>query len=214
MTAIRPEPTVLTGTFIQLHPLSRTDLPELFTALNDRRVYAGGWGGGPAGYHGTVEEFVEFASASFRFDDGIVFGVRLPTGELVGTSTLADFDEVSEHTHIGWTAYHPSVWGGPVNPEAKLLLLQFAFDHGYGRVKLQADSLNDRSRAAILKLGAKFEGVARRDRLRADGTWRDTAIYSILEDEWLDVRASLEARLAGFEGTVVTFDAAGSPAAE
>ena len=214
MGAIRPEPSVLSGRFIHLHPLSRADLPELFAALNDRRVYAGGWGGGPAGYRDTLEDFVEFASASFRFDDGIVFGVRLSTGELVGTSTLADFDEVSEHTHIGWTAYHPSVWAGPVNPEAKLLLLGLAFDHGYGRVKLQADSLNDRSRAAILKLGAKFEGIARRDRIRADGTWRDTAIYSILKDEWVDVRAGLEARLAAFEGTVVTFDAAAAPHAE
>ena len=85
-----------------------------------------------------------------------------------------------------------------MNPEAKLLMLGEAFDHGFGRVKLQADALNDRSRAAILKLGAKFEGIVRRDRLRADGTWRDTAVYSILIDEWPAVRAGLEARLAAF----------------
>ena len=205
---------MLTGRFIQLEPLTRADLPELFAALNDPRVYSGGWGGGPAGYRSRIEDFVAFGSASFRFDDGIVFGVRLPSGELVGTSTLADFDEANEHTHIGWTAYHPSVWAGPVNPEAKLLLLGLAFDQGYGRVKLQADCLNDRSRAAILKLGAKYEGIARRDRPRADGTWRDTAIYSIIKDEWPDVRAGLEARLAAFEGVVVRFGAAGSPEAE
>ena len=200
---------MVSGSFIQLQPLSRDDLPELFGALSDPRVYSGGWGGGPAGYRGTVDEFVEFGSAYFQFDRGIVFGVRLPSGELVGTSTLGDFDEVREHTHIGWTAYHPSVWGGPVNPEAKLLMLGLAFDHGYGRVKLQADSLNDRSRAAILKLGATFEGIVRRDQLRPDGIWRSTAVYSILKDEWPDVRAGLEARLAAFEGTVVRFDAAG-----
>ena len=214
MSAIRPKPTALRGRFIHLVPLTRDDLPELFTALADPRVYAGGWGGGPAGYRGTLEDFVEFGSAYFRFDTAIVFGVRLPSGELVGTSTLGDFDEVREHAHIGWTAYHPTVWGGPVNPEAKLLMLGLAFDHGYGRVKLQADSLNDRSRAAILKLGATFEGIVRRDQLRPDGIWRSTAVYSILKDEWVDVRAGLEARLAAFEGTVVTFDAAGSPLAE
>ena len=214
MPAIRPEPSVLRGRFIQLVPLTRDDLPELFTALADPRVYAGGYGGGPAGRQATLEAYVEWGSGYFRFDDGIVFGVRLLTGELVGSSTLTDFDEVREHAHIGWTAYHPSVWGGPVNPEAKLLMLGLAFDHGYGRVKLQADSLNDRSRAAILKLGATFEGIVRRDQLRPDGIWRSTAVYSILKDEWVDVRAGLEARLAAFEGTVVTFDAAAAPHAE
>jgi N-acetyltransferase len=205
---------VLSGSFIQLEPLSRDDLPELFGALSDPRVYAGGWGGGPAGYQGTLEDFVAFGSTYFHFDDALVYGARLVTGELVGTSTLGDFDEVREHAHIGWTAFHPSVWGGPVNPEAKLLMLDLAFRCGYGRVKLQADSLNDRSRAAILKLGAQFEGIVRRDMLRPDGIWRSTAVYSILKDEWPDVRAGLEGRLAAFDGTAVTFDAAGSASAE
>lgn len=208
VTAIRPEPQVLRGSFIRLEPLTEADLPELFTAIADPRVFAGGYGGGAAGYRSTLEDFVEFGAGYFAFDKNLVFGVRLPTGELVGTSTLGDFDESREHAHIGWTAYHPSVWGGPVNPEAKLLLLGLAFDQGYGRVKLQADALNDRSRAAILKLGATFEGITRRDQRRADGSWRDAAIYSILLDEWPRVRAGLEARLAEYEGTVVSFDAA------
>ena len=67
---------------------------------------------------------------------------------------------------------------------------------------------------AILKLGAQFEGIIRRDMLRPDGLWRDTAVHSILIDEWPDVRAGLERRLAAFEGTTVTFDAATGPAAE
>lgn len=214
MTAIRPEARVLDGDFIRLAPLTRDELPELFEALNDPRVYAGGYWGGPAGYRDTLEGFVEFAREEFTFDRNLVYGVRLLSGQLVGTSTLGDFDEVREHAHIGWTAYHPSVWGGPVNVESKLLLLGLAFDHGYGRVKLQADSLNVRSRAAILKLGAQFEGIIRRDMLRPDGLWRDTAVHSILIDEWPDVRAGLERRLAALEGTTVTFDAAAGPAEE
>jgi N-acetyltransferase len=91
------------------------------------------------------------------------------------------------------------VWGTAVNPEAKLLLLTEAFDHGFERVKLQADALNSRSRAAILKLGAQFEGVLRHTNRRADGSWRDTAVYSILAEEWASVRAGLEARLGGFQ---------------
>ena len=195
MPAITPDPTTLEGRFIRLEPLTRDQLPELFSAIGAPETFAGGWGGGPAGFTPTVDEFVAFGSSYFPFDTGRVFGVRQLDGTLVGTSTLSDFDEKREHAHIGWTAYAQSVWGGVVNPEAKLLMLGHAFDHGFGRVKLQADALNARSRAAILKLGAQFEGIERRDQRRADGSWRDTAIYSILIDEWPAVKAGLEARL-------------------
>lgn len=189
---------MIEGRYIHLVPLEPTDLPELFGALHTPEVYAGGWGGGPAGFQATEAEFVNWGRTAFRWDQN-VYGARLVggpnDGTLVGTSTLADFDEVAEHTHIGWTAWDPRVWGTAVNPEAKLLMLGEAFDHGFGRVKLQADERNARSRAAIAKLGAQFEGIARRDRIRADGTWRDTAIFSILVDEWPAVRAGLEERL-------------------
>jgi N-acetyltransferase len=199
VTAIQPPPIALEGRHIRLVPLHESDLPELFEALSDPLVYAGGWGGGPAGYRSTVDSFVEFGRRYFAFDRNIVYGVRQLDGTLIGTSTLGDFELEAEHAHIGWTAYSPSVWGTAVNPEAKLLMLGHAFDHGIGRVKLQADELNERSRAAILKLGAKFEGIVRRDRLRADGTWRNTAVYAILTDEWPAVRDALEKRIRAFD---------------
>jgi RimJ/RimL family protein N-acetyltransferase len=82
-----------------------------------------------------------------------------------------------------------------VNPEAKLLLLGAAFEHGFGRVKIQADVLNSRSRAAIAKLGATFEGIVRRDRPRADGSWRDSAVFSVIVDDWPAVQAGLRERV-------------------
>ena len=199
MTAQRPGPTILDGRFVRLQPLTWADLPALYEAIGHPEVFAGGYGGGPAGYRDTLEGFTEFAHSYYDLTSNNVYAVRLPTGELVGTSTLADFDLVNEHTHLGWTAYAPSVWGTAVNPETKLLMLQLAFDSGFGRVKIQADAVNSRSRAAILKLGATFEGIVRRDRLRPDGTWRDSAVYSILIDEWPEVRAGLLARLAAFD---------------
>ena len=214
MTATTPPPSVLTGRHIRLEPLSEDDLPELFGAIGVPEVFAGGFGAGPLGYRDNVEDFVNWGRGYFSWGRNIVYGVRLSGGELVGTSTLGDFDETREHAHIGWTAYHPSVWAGPVNPEAKLLLLGHAFANGFGRVKLQADSLNERSRAAILKLGAQFEGIVRRDQLRPDGIWRSTAVYSILKDEWPDVRAGLQERLAAFESTTVTLATAPRSAAE
>ena len=202
MTAVRPAPEPIVGRFIRLDQLVERDLPDLFASIGTPAVFAGGWGGGPAGYTDTLADFTAFAERYFGWERSNVYAVRLVGGEndglLVGTSTLGDFDLAREHAHIGWTAYDPRTWGTAVNAEAKLLLLGTAFDHGFGRVKLQADVLNDRSRAAILKLGARFEGIVRRDVLRADGTWRDTAVFSVLVDEWPEVREGLEARLAAF----------------
>lgn len=208
MPAHRPERRIIEGSYIRLHPLQKSDLPELFAALGNPEVFAGGWGGGPAGYRDDPADLVAFGEKYFQWETGNVYGARLVGGRndgaLVGTSTLGDFEEDIEHAHIGWTAWHPRVWGSAVNPEAKLLMLGEAFDNGFGRVKLQADDRNVRSKAAIAKLGATFEGVVRRDRPRADGSWRDTAVFSILVDEWPTVRAALEARLAAFDGHPVT----------
>jgi len=200
MSAIRPARRELEGTFVRLFPLVPEHLPELFAAIGSPEVFAGGYGGGLAGLGSTEADFAGWALEYYRWESGNVFGIRLVGGRddgvLVGTSTLGDFDEANEHAHIGWTAYDPRVWATAVNPEAKLLMLTHAFDSGFGRVKLQADALNTRSRAAILKLGATFEGITRRHVRRADGTWRDTAVYSILVDEWPGVRAGLHDRLA------------------
>jgi RimJ/RimL family protein N-acetyltransferase len=215
MTARRPPRTALQGRFIRLEPLVPAALPELADALRRPEVFAGGWGGGPSGLPASREAFIAWFTATWPFS-GNVYGVRLASGpddgRLVGTTTLADFDFEAEHAHLGWTAYAPEVWATQVNPEAKLLLLGLAFDCGFGRVKLQADERNARSREAILRLGATYEGVARRDKLRADGSWRDTAVYSILIDEWPEVRRGLEERLRAFGDQPVSLSR--KPAAE
>ncbi|NEM91902.1 GNAT family N-acetyltransferase [Galbitalea soli] len=209
MTAIRPLPAPLEGRFVRLEPLTEEHLPALHAAIGHPEVFAGGYGGGPQGYRATVGEFIEWARGYYAWAEGNPFAIRLlggaHEGTIVGTTTLADFDETLEHAHIGWTAYDPRVWGTQVNVESKLLLLQLAFDSGFGRVKIQADVLNERSRAAIAGLGATFEGVMRRDRPRADGSWRDSAIFSIVVEEWPEVRAGLEQRLARWEGAPVEF---------
>ncbi|MEL4319127.1 GNAT family protein [Leifsonia sp. YIM 134122] len=213
MTAELPPFEPIAGRFIRLEPLTRAHLPELYEALAHPEVFAGGFGGGPAGFRADRDGFLAWAEHGYRFDTELAqpYGIRLVGGAhdglLVGSSTLADFDLPLESTHIGWTAYDPRVWGTAVNPEAKLLLLGRAFDSGFGRVKIQADALNDRSRAAILKLGAQFEGIMRRERPRADGSWRDTAVYSVIIDEWPAVRAGLLARLGALSDHPVTLAA-------
>ncbi len=202
VSAIRPPLATIARGAIRLEPMTREHLPALFRAIGHPEVFAGGYGGGPAGFRATEAAFVEWARTGFDWHAGHVYAVIASGGPLdgvvVGTSTMSDFDLPNESTHIGWTAYDPRVWGGIVNPLVKLLLLGTAFDHGFGRVRIQADARNSRSRAAIERLGATFEGIARRDKRRADGSWRDTAIFSVIVDDWPRVRAALDARIASF----------------
>jgi RimJ/RimL family protein N-acetyltransferase len=180
--------------------MTEKHLADLWPAIGVPEVFAGGYGGGPAGLPTDEASFIEWMRAGYLgYTDRMPFVVRLASGpdagRLVGLSTLGDLDEVNANAHLGWTAYDPTVWGTAVNPEAKLLLLGFAFDSGFNRVRLQADAINARSRAAILKLGATFEGIQRKHLIRADGSWRDTAVYSVIDSDWPAVRAGLLARL-------------------
>ncbi|MBF4460953.1 MULTISPECIES: GNAT family N-acetyltransferase [unclassified Rathayibacter] len=191
---LRPFPVTLVGRIVVLEPLAEEHLEPLRSAIGRPEVFASGYGGGPAGLDDSAEGFRAFAARYYPWTTGTPYAVLLD-GRVVGTSSLADFDEKREAAHIGWTAYAPEVWGTAVNPDAKRLLLGRAFDSGFSRVKLQADAANARSRAAILRLGAVFEGVLRRDQRRADGSWRDTAVHSILAEEWPAVREGLDRRI-------------------
>ncbi|MCW4385541.1 GNAT family N-acetyltransferase [Salinibacterium sp. SYSU T00001] len=212
MPATRPPAAPLAGRYITLTPVGEADFAALFDAIGHPAVFAGGYGGGAAGLRAGRDDFAAWLRGYLPWSTGLSFAVRLRggphDGELVGTSSLADLDLANEGAHIGWTAYDPRVWGTAVNAEAKLLLLGLAFEHGFSRVKLQADAANSRSRAAIERLGAVPEGVLRHERRRADGSWRDTAIYSILVEEWPTVRERLEGRLAQREGRPVLFRSA------
>ncbi len=121
----------------------------------------------------------------------------LPAGAVVGTTSYLDTHVESARTEIGATQYSPSVWGTRVNPECKLALLSYAFDELHmGRVQVKTDVRNVRSQQAIARLGAKYEGVLRRYQRRADGSVRDTVLFSIIAEDWPDVRARLEQRLS------------------
>jgi RimJ/RimL family protein N-acetyltransferase len=194
----------LVGRWVRLDPLQPDDAAGLFAVYSDPRCYEQGFA--MMRPHTSLAETEELVAAGIaaRGAGRTAYTVRLvadgdlgAAGTVVGSSSLGDVDTAREHVHLGWTMYGSRWWGTQVNPECKLLLLEHAFDTcGFGRVKIQTDVINARSRAAILKLGAVFEGVTRRDVRRPDGTWRDSAVHSILVDEWPTVRAGLLARLA------------------
>ena len=202
MPARRPDDRPLVGRTVRLDRTVPDDAEGIFAALDHDEVWAAGYNGGPASRPPTVDATARAIDAA-RASDRAQYSVRLlrdsdlgEAGTIVGTSSLGDFELDDEKTHLGWTAYQPSVWASPVNPECKLLLLSTAFeDHGFGRVKIQTDLINTRSQAAIAKLGAVREGVLRRDKRRGDGSWRDSVVFSVIIDEWPAVRDGLQRRL-------------------
>ena len=195
MSATFPDAVVLEGHGIRLEPFERRHLPGLWRAIGRPEVFADGYGGGPAGLPDDEAAFADWFPVRSRHETGGRCWVVVRDGEVLGSSSMLNIVLEREHVEIGATAYTPAVWGTAVNPATKLLLLTHAFAHGFGRVAIRTDVRNAHSRAAILKLGATFEGVLRRDVRRADDTWRDTAVFSITVDDWPRVRAGLEARL-------------------
>jgi RimJ/RimL family protein N-acetyltransferase len=191
----------LVGRTVRLDRATEADAAGIFAALDLDDVWAMGYGGSmgrPTGPEGWAR-----SSAQAVADGRVMYTVRLLTDDrIVGTTSIGDLDLANEKAHIGWTAYHPSVWQTSVNPECKLMMLTHCFDDcGLGRVKLRTDLINVRSQAAIAKLGATREGIARRHLKRSDGTWRDSVIFSVISDDWPRVKSGLEARLADRAGS-------------
>lgn len=121
-----------------------------------------------------------------------------PGGVIVGQSCYLNIRPEHSGVEIGGTWYRPESQGTSINPAAKLLLFGHAFDSGAERVDQKTDAINARSRRAMEKMGAKFEGFHRHAVRRPDGTWRDNAWYSVLREEWPAVKAGLETRLSTF----------------
>ncbi|MBS1717957.1 MAG: GNAT family N-acetyltransferase [Armatimonadetes bacterium] len=131
------------------------------------------------------------------FKEGYPMVMRLKeTGEVVGCSTFFDIHDKYEKLEIGYTWIRSDLRGTRVNPEAKFLMLQYAFESaGMDRVCLKTDERNLQSQHAIEKLGAKKDGVLRHFTIMRDGHRRNTVFYSILKDEWPEVKARLLERL-------------------
>jgi RimJ/RimL family protein N-acetyltransferase len=117
-------------------------------------------------------------------------------GRVIGISSYFTAAASQGGVEIGGTFLHPDVRSSAVNPESKLLLLGHAFACGARRVAFRVDARNRRSQAAVAKLGAVREGVLRQDRVTWTGYVRDTVVFSVLAQEWPEVRARLERRLA------------------
>jgi len=197
-----PHPGVhLRGTHVELTPTTQHDAHGLRLAIDHDHVWQH-QAGGPLPDDATARHWITdvLDRGWFPWTVRLVRDVgERHAGTVVGWSSFLDIVPNDARLEIGNTSYDPAVWGTVVNPETKLLLLSFAFDTlGMGRVQLKTDVRNHRSQQAIHRLGATYEGVLRRYNRRRDGSVRDTAMFSVIAEDWPRVRDGLADRVSAY----------------
>jgi RimJ/RimL family protein N-acetyltransferase len=194
-TPLKIAPVTLTGRFVRLEPLTRDHIDALARFAYEPSLWE--WMPTQALDRRALEQWVEEALAGELSGSALPFAtVLLEANLVVGSTRFLNIAPRDGRMEIGasWVAapYQRSV----VNTEAKLLMLRHAFETlGATRVELKTHARNEKSRRAIERIGAQFEGIHRKHMLHHDGSRRDTAWYSILDDEWPSVKARLGAGL-------------------
>lgn len=185
----------LTGQWVELRPLLATDAGALVRAASDGALWNLEYTVVPSVQ--TIDAYV--AKALQGETQGTVppFVVTLrETGEVVGTTRFWKVDRTHRKLEIGHTWYAQRWQRTPVNTECKWLLLRYAFEEmDCVRVQFTTDVLNERSRQAILRMGAQQEGIVRNERIMPNGRKRHSVRFSIIDEEWPQVRERLQARL-------------------
>jgi RimJ/RimL family protein N-acetyltransferase len=188
-------PVILKGRYVRLEPLSPEYEEQLIAAAADGELY-----------HSTVTIVPDRAGMAAYIAaalNGQAQGLELPfviirasSGQVVGSTRFYAIERPHRRVEIGYTWLAATAQRTAVNTEAKLLLLTHAFESWRCvRVGLVTDALNHQSRTAILRLGAKQEGILRNHMIMPDGRYRDSVCFSIIEAEWPGVKAGLEGRL-------------------
>lgn len=194
---MNPEPVMLFGRVIRLEPLAREHVDAMLPAALEPALWL----------HTTnrIEDradlvrYIDAAIAERAAGTGIPFAtVVAATGEVIGSTRFGNIVPEYWRAEIGWTWLAGKWQRTAANTEAKLLMLQHAFETwGMRRIEFKTSARNDKSRAALLRLGAVEEGILRRHMTHADGSSRDSVYFSIISEEWPAVKARLMARLDG-----------------
>jgi len=187
---------VLEGKIVRLEPLARRHEEGLFEAAQDERIWR--WMHYDASESGEAFHvwFEDALAASSAGTEAAFATLDAGTGEPVGSTRYLALRPEHRVLEIGWTWLAPAYWQTGANVEAKLLMLEHAFEClGCLRVEFKTDAGNERSRAALAALPAQFEGVFRKHMLVRGGERRDSAYYSIVDDEWPEVKDNLRRRL-------------------
>ena len=206
----RLAPIVLEGRYVRLEPLGRDHVKPLLAAATSGSRETFGYTT-VAATEAAMSRWVEDALTGHAAGQALPFAVVARAGgRVVGSTRFGNVEfwswpagnlnqrgeDVPDAVEIGWTWYAPDAQRTGINTESKLVMLTHAFETWRVHcVRLKTDARNERSRLAILRLGARFDGILRGHMAAADGSVRDSAYYSIVDTEWPDVKAQLRARL-------------------
>ena len=185
----------LEGSLVVLEPLRAEHADELWEAAQPAEIWK--WLAHVGSSREYFDRWMEFSLAEMEAGTAGPFATRKQDGgRLIGSSRYLNVRPADRVVEIGWTWLTPSAWKTGANIEAKLLMLEHAFETlGCVRVEFKTDARNERSRSALAALPAQFEGILRRHMIMPDVGQRDSAYYSIIEEEWPEVRANLQRRL-------------------
>lgn len=190
-----PHPTILKGSTVELLPFEKEHFEDLYSAASDKELWnytpTDGW---------KKKVFYELYSIALTERDTgrqypfVIF--HKEKQKLIGSTRLFEIYPADKKIEIGWTWIEKEFWGTTVNLECKLLLMTYCFEVlKVNRVQLKTKDTNFRSRKAIEKIGGVFEGILRKDKVQSDGTSRNSAYYSILDDEWQSAKEKIEKQI-------------------
>ncbi len=192
------ETSELVGDLVRLEPLETRHAGGVLEASDDDEVFTWQAFARPA----DLDEAMRLVDLYLARTDVLSWAqIDQRSGEVAGLTTCYDIDPLQRTVAIGSTWLARRFWRTGINTEAKLLLLRHAFDDlGCARVVWHVDIKNERSQAAVERIGGVREGVLRKHKIRRDGSWRDTVLFSMTDDEWPAARERLEGRLADGAG--------------
>ncbi len=185
-------PITLHGKFLSLEPLTPNHAELMFLHFEDRVTEYLARGGETIASVAALRQHLDELIA---IPNRLNWAVVLTNGDVAGRISFSEINIKNNWLEIG-TMLMPKFWGSAANPESKLLLMARAFEIlGVNRVQFKVDSRNQRSKAAMQKLGAVEEGTLRQFQVRADGFVRDSIMFSVLKNEWPSVRENLKTKL-------------------
>ena len=198
-----PEPVTLRSGRVTLEPLARRHEADLIEAVKDGELWRLWYTfvPSPEGVGAEIDRRLGLQAAGSMLPFAVIDNppgeaAGQGAGRAVGMTTYMNIDAANKRVEIGSTWYACAVWASEVNPECKLLLMRHVFETlKWHRVEYKTDARNERSREAIVRLGALQEGIFRRHMILADGHIRDSVYFSIIDADWPQVKAGLEKRL-------------------
>ncbi len=194
------QPVTLEGQFVRLEPLTLAHCEPLWAIGQDESIWR--WTPTAVRSLADMRAYVEKALGEQAAGKSQPFAtIERASGTVIGSTRFMNIERAHRGLEIGSTWINPRWQRTAINTEAKYLMLRHAFEVlDCIRVQLKTDSLNEKSRAAILRIGATQEGILRNHLITQSGRYRHSVFFSILDSEWPTVKANLEAKLAGGGG--------------